>query len=360
MRTCFLHIGMNKSGSTSIQHAFRGYRDRALEYLQLQEWAAPFKDNGNHSRHIQMRFGRKLSPKLFSSPDPAEQRLERERLARDFDAGVASAAGSVIISGETMVDMRSEEIATEIAQYLRDRFDHVQGIVYVRDPSGYMKSLLQQSIRVRPLEPGMGLGAHYPGYRRRFVPWERALGQGNLSYIPFDNAAFPEGDLLLDFARRTGIPDRFARKRGAFRQTNVSLSAEAVAALARYRMSHGARPPHGPGRAADIRLVSGLMELGSSRFALAAEAIAPVLESHRKDLDWIESRLGRSFPAADPSGSEIGFATTADLMDYAAGLGPVLQDWQARLFPRARPAGTLPEDILLAIRESELERLSAL
>ena len=48
MRTCYLHVGMPKTGSTSIQIAFRSYDDGSLAYAKMRAM--------NHSGSVAMTF----------------------------------------------------------------------------------------------------------------------------------------------------------------------------------------------------------------------------------------------------------------------------------------------------------------
>ncbi|MCC5974616.1 MAG: hypothetical protein JJT81_11245 [Rubellimicrobium sp.] len=343
---------MNKAGSTTIQQTFRTYRDDTLEYPRLSGWTEAFPDNGNHSRHLQMRFGLDVPARFHSSPDPAERQAERAAISADFDRAIDAARGSVILSAERLSEWRKPNRIAPLVAYLKARFDRINGLVYVRDPVSYMRSLLQQRIRVDALDPDMGLGGFYPGYRRRLAPWEDALGPDGLTFVPFDPAVFPEGDLLLDFAARTGVPTDWTRTRTEGRRTNVSLSAEALAVLVRYRKTYGDRPPHGAARTADTRMVSMLMGFGTRRFGLADSVVSPVLEANAADLDWITTRTGRSFGPCRPERADVTFARFADLMDYGAALGPALADWLARIKPPLPlPAGP-PEAALLALRDA--------
>jgi hypothetical protein len=63
--TCYLHLGMNKAGATSIQHVFRDYCGERVRYLRLAHLAPPYLDNGNHSHRLEMRFRQEVPYPLF-------------------------------------------------------------------------------------------------------------------------------------------------------------------------------------------------------------------------------------------------------------------------------------------------------
>lgn len=356
MRTCYLHIGMNKAGSTSIQHLFKGYSDERVQYLHLPQPALPFQDNGNHSYHLQMRFRKAVPSHFFSSPKPNAQRVERARLRRQFDRAVSEAMHSLIISGEVMYEWRDPRAIRTTAKYLRARFEHVQGLVYVREPTGYMRSLIQQLIQMRAPDLEAGFERFYPRYRPRLRGWEAALGRGRLEFIAFDSQAGSAKDLLLDFAARTGVSADWVKKhRRAKERFNSSLSAEAVSALLRFRVAHGARPSHGPGRTADARLVSALMSFGKTRFHLQGCEVTRILEKYSRDCQWMERRLGQPLPPSPGRPGDVAFSCWEDFMDYGAGMSSALAKWQKQVFPKIPAATGMPEDILSGLRNSLLE-----
>jgi hypothetical protein len=338
---------MNKAGSTSIQQCFRHYSDDHVQYLRLNQLAPPYLDNGNHSHHLEMRFRRDVPAHFFNSPDPVAQKAERARFRADFDRAVAESGPSLIISGEVLFEWSLLQTKRKLARFLRENFERVQGLVYVREPVGYMRSLVQQRIQMRTPDVKRGLGAFYPRYRTRLRGWEAALGKGNLQFIPFEEVARPPEDLLKDFATRTGMDARrVARKRGRNETLNRSLSAEAVSVLLRYRVAKRPRPPHGAEYAADARMVSALMSFGEHRFSLSGQWVQRILARNRHDLRWIERRLAQPLPEPIASTDDITFSSWRDFSDYGESLGPQLAAWQVRAFPKIPVEEGKPEGML--------------
>ncbi len=348
MKTCYLHIGMNKAGSTSIQHCFRDYRDERVQYLSLAHLAPPYLDNGNHSHHLEMMFRRDVPAHFFSSPDAARQKVERMRLRRDFGRAVAEAKQSVVISGEVMFEWDNLSTKRKLADYLGTRFDHVRGLIYVREPVGYMASLIQQAIQTRAPAIGKKFGVFYPHYYQRLKSWATALGKDNFEFIPFDLVAKSPNGLLLDFAARTGMDPRWVQEQKRVNNPlNTSLSAEAVAVLLRYRLTKGPRAPHGRECATDGKIVSALMSFGQNRLSLGGRWIQKILRLQRHDLRWIQRKLGQPFPLHEPAArAEITFSTWSDFSNYGESLGPALVSWQTRAFPEIPIREGKPEEML--------------
>jgi len=356
MKTCYLHLGMNKAGSTSIQHFFRDYADEKLDYLRLGCRPRHLLDNGNHSHHLEMRFKKKVPAHFFTSADPREQRAERNRLREDFDRAVTSSPKSLVISGEVLFEWRSPRTKSNLANFLRAHFEKLQGLVYVREPAGYMASLVQQFIQMRAPGRAKGFETFYPRYRQRLKSWEAALGRGNLEYVRFDQGFPFSTQLLSDFAARTGVDPNWVERKSLtdVERRNTSLSAEATAVLLRYRLTHGQRPPHGPECEADTKLVSALTTFGGKRFALGGRDLESLLDQQKQDLRWIERRLGGPLAAPSTDAADVLFSSWKDFTDYGASQGPSLLEWQRRIFPKLPAKPGNPEEILRRVRDAIL------
>jgi hypothetical protein len=356
MKTCYLHLGMNKAGSTSIQHFFRDYADEKVAYLRLGCLPRHGLDNGNHSHHLEMRFQRAVPAHFFTSPDPREQRAERKRLREDFDRAVRSSPKSLVISGEVMFEWRNSRTKRNMANFLKARFEQLRGLVYVREPTSYMASLLQQFIQMRAPGRARKFENFYPRYRLRLKSWEAVLGRDNLEYVRFDQRSTSSSELLSDFATRTGMNPAWVeqQKHAATKRHNASLSAEATAVLLRYRLAHGHRPPHGPECVADTKLVSALMSFAGTHFSLGGKDVESLLEENKQDLRWIERRLGEALRPRSMESPDMFFSSWKDFSDYGASQGPSLLEWQRRAFPKLPVKAGRPEEILRHIRDGIL------
>lgn len=300
IRTCIIHVGMGKSGSTAIQSAFRAIRSDRIVYADL-----PSKDQGLDA--IAM-FSSRLAP-LSGYVNVSQHALlaRGERLRERLRRQIAQDRRDLFISGESIsVYFGVDEVEAAI-RFLSPHFGRIRVLAYIREPFGYIKSLHIQTVRFASLNPaGMFLQ-----YRRAFEPWVAALGEPNVDLVPYERTRLPEGDVLRDVEVRLGL----ARSTLTATKSNVSPGAEGYAILfANYRKLNA-------GRLSLLREAQLRAELrparayGGRSFSLAPEACASIVADNRGEIDWIESHMG--VPFATPENAEITFNSEDDILRFA-------------------------------------------
>lgn len=278
MRTCYLHLGMPKTGSTSIQKAFFGYEDNDLAYAKLPK--------RNHETIINMAFS--------SSPQdlPIAKRREMsgssvgEMRARSIEQieEVFRSDKSVIFSGEAIIDQLSKEDILTLLESLKKNFERVVPIIYVRPLATLVASQFQQRVK-------MGLGSFslpHPKYRERLQPVLENEFVDDPVLVRFDRQSLLGGDVVADFAERVGagsIPERADA-------SNESLSTEAIGAL--YGFNKYASWQLNPkARTQMLReMIRGLQGVGRLRFGFGRALVERHLDQYESDVAWIERYSG--------------------------------------------------------------------
>ncbi|MBY5935538.1 hypothetical protein KUV51_21195 [Tateyamaria omphalii] len=326
-RTCHLHIGTTKTGSTSIQRTYQDLDDGRTRYLQLR---IP-----NHSRVLTALY----------APDDAA-RADALRLAKltpakaaqwrtSMQAQIADHPDSdLVISGEGLSKWADARMVAALADDLA-AFDNVHVLAYLRAPGSWMASSFQQQLRNAALP--FDLDALFPLYRDWFQPWEDVFGADAVTLVPFDPTGFPNGDVVADFAARCGLP---APDRPLPRE-KPALPAEAVAVLYAHRMARGTPPLADRSDALVNRaVVDGLRSLGQTRFAIDPAALAPVAARHDDQISWAQARMGPFPPVSEPVSPT--FGTAADLQAFATAQIPGLHDMLRNMGVRH----ALPDDAI--------------
>ncbi len=334
---------MNKAGSTAIQAKFRDYEDAKTEY---------FGGRGtDHSELFSLACLESPSPAFLPDPSPAGIAAARADAIRRLDQGLSASQRGVVISSEFLSEFPDVDSCRRAVDLLRRHVDRIEALVYVRDPASFIKSALQQVLKIRRAPP---LATLWPNYRARFLRWEEALTPEPLRYVIFHPSAFHDGDLILDFAQRAGLRRGFAeRRRGT---ANVSLSAEATAVLHAFRERHGDADRQGPDRRTQARMVFALKSFGQSGFSLAPAAIAAIMSDKADEMAWIEGRLGAPLRSFDED-AKISFQSLDAIAEYAETLRQPLLEWQREAVPEARiGAGAGVADIVDAVRAAIAER----
>ena len=282
MSSCIIHMGMHKTGSTSIQQSLHGYSDDRVLYAALG-------DAGNHSLAMFSLFA--SDPERHhlhkaSGRTPAAVRAYIAGVHADLHRSIVAANGrTLLISGEDIGVLQPGGLE-RMRELFLGHFDQITIVGYVRPPGTFMASSFQQRVRrgVR-----LSLEKSYRNYQKSFEKFDDVFGRENVHLWKFDPKSFPKGCAVRDFCSRLGIalpPERIVR-------LNESLSRQAVLALYAYHHM-------GPRDAAAMKswesqqigaLLSGP---GSTKFRFSPEAIRPVLEANRADIEWMEARLGQS------------------------------------------------------------------
>src|SRR5918995_6147980 len=236
MTTLYLHIGMPKAGSTSIQTAFADGQEH------LAGHGVGYFDLGkNHSSLLKALFrGEKPKkvPKFFRKTLDAEARLtgtDRAALVQAFDSALtANKMPKLVISAEMLFWFRPKHVAAMKA-HLSPFFDEMRVIVYVRDPVSWASSNVQQIMKhtkqtldqvCDPEAIAAGESPIVPSYRAGLEPYIQLFGREAVDIRVFDRGSFIGGDLISDFCAALGQPSLAGDLTGEIR--NQSLSYEAV------------------------------------------------------------------------------------------------------------------------------------
>lgn len=333
-RQCILHVGMHKTGSTSIQYTL--HRNPSLRGATYLDLGVP-----NASGPVARAFGQpaRVSPGS-PPPDPQQQLLHARRCREQLEQSLAQAGERSVLSAEDICHLEPEQ-AADLRRTLEAHVQDVAVLAYVREARGYMESMFQQHLK------GGGRGLlllppQYPRYRFCLAKFDRLFGRDRVTLVPFRSALFPQGCVVRDFCQRTGLEvDERTIKRA-----NEGMSRNAAGLLQNYRLLLG--QDLGWVQALDRRLNAGLrvnrylvswfMQVDGPKLRFAPELLAPFFETKREDLDWIAERLGQRMDALGEAGAD-DVRSNDDLLTLDAGT----LDWLGRRSGVVLPAGARGE-----------------
>lgn len=306
MQTLYLHAGMMKTGTTSIQVALAANPiGKNYRYIGLQA--------NNSSTAMRMAFAGGVpepGKPVFGEPGFRERYLAHldEQLQHEVPIGIVSA--ELISATFTLGQYQA------LHDWLAARVPEVKVVLYIREPASFMESLYQQKLQegghasIRP-------NALYPKYRRRLEPLETVFGRNNVLYRSFSPSRFERGDIVLDFARLIGL-DLHEHE---LRRVNTSLSRPAAALLHLYHQhAPEGRSRRLQGNEAKRRLVRLLHQLQGPKLRLAPELLHKTLQRQQDDIAWMASRLDAPLPAwrAPDEGDGIRHEADLDRLDDVA------------------------------------------
>lgn len=305
---CILHIGMPKTGSSSIQKTLRNLDTAEFEYLSLSN------PDGNMTGYIKNAFLEK--PELFHNnrkkglTQNEALKLQKECIKELKVALQATQAKTVIISAEGILSLNKNELLI-LRDFLALHCRSVRVIGYVRSPIAYMQSALQQLVK-------QGFSCPFaseelsPNYRSRFEKCDKVFESKNVLLLKYDRSTLLNNDVVLDFCYYTNIPmtpDLIIR-------TNESMSLEVLSLLyAYYRFGTG----YGSfvGAVQENRLLfETISKIGNKKIHFSPDLAKSLLEKNLEDIQWMEARLGCSLTES-LEGSIDSISSENDLLDLS-------------------------------------------
>lgn len=294
-----LHIGMPKTGTSSIQNTF----------------AAADMDNVTYFRWPHPNHGSLVASICRDDSHPYVGRFEPEELDRILEKALqdtvetASAAGAdtTLISAERFYNIRPQQLAM-IKAYLDTAVSEYRIIMYLREPVSFIASAFQQNVKT--VQSRLNLTSTKPHYRKTIEMFDAAFGTDTMEFALFDRKSLFQGDVVQDFAQRIGVeiaPEQI-------RHANESLSAEALALI--YYLRQNA-PELNSDRPRLGRLVANLSSMKGRKFALDPALTDPIVEGLAEDLRWLETRTGIRFPEFRAGDDSVVISSEQDLIDLA-------------------------------------------
>ena len=315
MAKCVIHIGMHKTGTTSIQHSLVSLDDATHLYADIH-------GASNHSVPLLSAFSdspmrHQINRQRGYDEDSIQNyiRQTRKSLRNSIDK---AGARTLLISGEGMSGLNLEETQRMKTFFGRKDVD-VEIVAYVRGAAGYMSSAFQQRLKSGNMD-GFQAARVFPDYRRRLEKFDQVFGRDKVQLWKFDPPSFPEGSVVRDFCARVGI--NFDNVHEIRR--NDSISRELAGIL--YRYGHWSRENN------RLKLVGGdavaltklLGELPSTKLRLAPSVVRPILEANRDVIAWTEERIGCSLHEELGDDLDSDIASEADLHKPIPGAAQML------------------------------------
>ncbi len=299
MRTIF-HIGLPKTGTTTLQNSLHGARGALAAQGILYPTLERFGHLNQHPLILSVLPPEKL-PRQFRFKGAGS----RDRLA---DAAVRSVAEEIAGAGARQLLLSSEYFSREFTgeelarmRTLLARFGvtELTFSVYVRRPSAHYLSLLTQSLRhSATLAPPAPFGV-----RARIGALRGAFPTARIVPAVFGREVLAGGDIVADFVTRFLGPLGVSPVEvPALPEANVSVSGESTEILMAFRRDAFPGRDNRPERASAAlfeTLAAIEARIGVRRPELRAE-VAAWLDAADESVAWLAEDYGLSFPGLEP------------------------------------------------------------
>jgi hypothetical protein len=332
MKTCVIHFGMNKTGSSSIQQSFWNQLDNPnWKYLDLG-WA-------NHGASLSTIIPAQPHPRDIALGKTDQVTFEKRKLKHQpqLIKELESDAENLLISAEWLCSRMYQ--LSELMAFRDLVASHVDKIIlvgYIRQPKGYMESAFQEKLKHFNLK-SLAFNQHYPQYKKKIETFDQVFGRENVITWKFDPKSFVNGCVVQDFCSRLGIDFPV----NLIKRVNESLSREAIAFLYTYLKFLPSLPRHPKSIQSNQLLVARLTTLNGTKMQFSWPSVLRVIEKHHDDITWMENRLGEALKEPrkkiiDPIRSEKDLLTykPEDLQWLGQQLG---SDYESRWHPAMTP-----------------------
>jgi hypothetical protein len=233
--TLFLHIGVPKTGTSSIQETFF----RNIETLK-QHGISYFPYMANHSAPMAWLFSHTRDQqygtlkKRLSSSELESLRKEVSEALKSFLRDTRFQ--SKIISAEGVTSFTKEEVES-LRKYIdAATYCQTKVIAYVRNYYELLASQVQERVRngavLHEIEAEILAGGGFPICGPRIRKFQQAFGRENVIIRVLDRRLSREGDVIADFCDTIGAPEVFDALSKV--RVNMSISAESVRLISKY------------------------------------------------------------------------------------------------------------------------------
>lgn len=215
MKRAILHIGTEKTGTTSIQKSLYENRIQLAANGMLFPASAGFISNQNLVVYGKQSPELDLAPPSLDVTDAEELAAWKQQFAHEHCAEVlafqARHKDSTLIYSAEHLQSRLTAVSEikRIARLLRPLFDQVEVVVYLRRQDLYALSAHSTSVRggkqkAFSFESINGQGPYY-NYRLLLENWSEVFGQEALRVRLFEKPRLTGSNVVTDFQSVTGI-----------------------------------------------------------------------------------------------------------------------------------------------------------
>ncbi|WP_119068497.1 hypothetical protein [Rubrobacter indicoceani] len=295
-RRAVVHIGIDKTGSKTVQNTFYGAREPLLSEERILYPSVSV----NLSVPLAVAF-QDVSPttlRPIKSPLVDESSLERTR--RNFRAALEAELDrdnweTLVLSAESLCDFAPREVS-RFMEWLGGYTSDVRIIAYVRHPVEWTRSSLQQHVKGGRSLEDLYENPPLPNWRRRFTPWLEAFGRERFTLVSFDDAIRGDG-LAASFCDAAGLPREKILPFVPAAPVNESMSHEAVLLLDSLNRQRPLMVDGAPSPKRRWKGTGTIKKIPGRKFRLSAEQETLAGENVRPDLDWLNETFGTNlFP----------------------------------------------------------------
>ncbi|MEP2785163.1 MAG: hypothetical protein ABJO67_17345 [Pseudoruegeria sp.] len=283
-----IHVGMHKTGSSSIQNTLAKHDNPSLKHL---DWESPnhcglfvllFQDEDKLADYHGFRA---RGPEFLNQLPQMRQKW----LKITHSALQAAVGKTVILSAEDISSPIFHNATQRMLEFFSQYSSDISAIGYVRSPRSFVNSAFPQVLKDTDYKT-LDLTPFWPRYRTSFEPILEAFGPENVTLKRYHPADLYDGNVVLDIFQQLGLQPPSERPEKA----NQALSLEATALLFTQRCLGDGYVQGFPGAQRGNNLfIAGLQSIGSQKFAFSETWLQSYIQNSLDDIHWMEKILGK-------------------------------------------------------------------
>ena len=312
LNRCVVHIGLHKTGTTTLQHALYARRVELegkyrIHYPQLCK---------NHNKVFHSLFcdaPEKYHVNVRRNINTAEKaaRYNRELMTRLEAEMEESVAETLLVSGEDLSSLSRAGVRRFKAWTDRQSLEP-RVICCIRHPRATAASLAQEHLKGGWTLAQIRDNPPVPNYRERLTPWLETFGAKVLTIYDFEEARAHADGIFGYFCDIVGLPREF-HVAGRVEKRNESMSAEAAVLLSALNAERPLFVNNALGSCRYSGDTRAFATIPGRRFRLGEETMGRVMEAARPQLRWLRDTFGLTLkePRITPDSEEVSIAGPA-------------------------------------------------
>ncbi|MGR3610645.1 MAG: hypothetical protein ACU0BN_17600 [Sulfitobacter sp.] len=328
-----LHIGMHKTGTSSIQASFAQKSPKGSQYFN--------HGGGNLNGWARLMFSADASIrelKALRNATPEQIQAHRHEIQAQSDETLGTAHSDTIIFSAEYFAYLAPDAVQALMEWLSKRFDQIEVFAYIRDPLAFVRSSYQQRLKA------MAAAHHFipdmPKYQYRFEKFENVFGKEKVHYRLFRRDLLTDQNVVTDFAEWVGlnydITDVLTE--------NKSLSAEALAFLVAARLAYQPKTDPPLPSTNHSLLVARLLHHKGQKWSLTPSCQKQIMQDIAVDCDWMDARLDTCLQRND-SLDGFSISNPKDFIPLALESFPVMRAFILEDLPLAKSLKALVNDL---------------